>query len=241
MLAPSGSRPTYLPGSAAPCAERMSAGNQRDSFFVIHRHATEGFADILRRRQRIRLPVGSFGIDVDKPHLHGREMPLELALTAVTLVAKPRVFRSPEDVLFGFPDVFAAAAESEGFQSHGLQCAVSGEDHEVRPRNLPPVLLLDRPQQEPRLVEVHVVGPAVQRREALRAGAGTASTIADAVRSSAMPRHPDEERSIVPVVGRPPVLRSRHQRIEILLYGLQVEALELLRIVELLVHRVGQG
>jgi hypothetical protein len=44
---------------------------------------------------------------------------------------------------------------------------VAGEDHQVGPGDLVAVLLLDRPEQAARLVEVAVVRPAVERREAL--------------------------------------------------------------------------
>jgi hypothetical protein len=53
--------------------------------------------------------------------------------------------------------------------------------------------------------------------------------------------HPDEEPPVVTVIGRPPVLRVGHQRIEVLLQGLQVEFLEFLSVVELLAHGIGQG
>ena len=42
-------------------------------------------------------------------------------------------------------------------------------------------------------------------------------------------------------VGRPPVLRFRHQFTEVLLHGLQVETLELVCVVESLAHRIGLG
>ena len=103
------------------------------------------------------------------------------------------------------------------------------------------LLLLDRPDQSARLVEVHVVRPAIKRRKALRAGAGAAATVADAVRACAVPRHPDEQRPIVAIVGRPPILRVRHQGMEVLNHGIQVEALECLDVVELLAHGIAQG
>jgi hypothetical protein len=69
------------------------------------------------------------------------------------------------------PDVLAAAAEAEGLQPHRLIGDVAGEDDQVGPADLVAVLLLDRPQQAARLVEVDVVRPGVERREALVAGA----------------------------------------------------------------------
>src|SRR5580693_5305027 len=56
-----------------------------------------------------------------------------------------------------------------------------------------------------------------------------------------MPRHTDEERAIVSIISGPPLLRCGHQRMEILDYGIEVEALELLRIIELLVRGIRQG
>src|SRR5256885_6728970 len=38
-------------------AERVAAGNQRDGFFVVHRHASEGLADIPGRRDRVRVAI----------------------------------------------------------------------------------------------------------------------------------------------------------------------------------------
>ena len=40
------------------------------------------------------------------------------------------------------------------------------------------------------------------------------------------------------VVGRPPILRVGHKRIEILFQSIEVEALELLSVVEILVHGI---
>ena len=147
----------------------------------------------------------------------------------------------PVDVRLGFPDVLAPAGEPESLESHGLQGAVAGQDHEVGPRNLLAVLLFDGPEQPARLVEVRVVGPAVERGEALGTRSCAAAAVSGAVGASAVPRHPDEERPVVTVVGRPPVLGVRHQREEVLLHGLEVEFLELLRVVELLPHGIGWG
>ena len=116
---------------------------------------------------------------------------------------------------------------------------VAGEDQQVGPGDLPAVLLLDRPEQPARLVEVRVVGPAVERGEALRAAAAAAAAVGDAVRAGGVPRHPDEERPVVAVVGRPPVLRRRHHLDEVPLQRVDVEGLELLGVVEVLAQRVG--
>ena len=110
-----------------------------------------------------------------------------------------------------------------------LERDVAGENHQVGPGDFPAILLLDRPEQPARLVEVHIVGPAIERREALLAGAGAAAAIADAVRACAVPRHANEERPIVAEVGRPPILRVRHQGMKVFDHGIQIETLEFLR------------
>jgi hypothetical protein len=53
-----------------------------------------------------------------------------------------------------------------------------------------------------------------------------------------MPRHADEEGAVVSEIGRPPLLRIRHESGEILLERLEVEALELLRVVETLLEGI---
>ncbi len=221
-------------------AEGVAAGNQRDGLLVVHRHAEEGFADVLGRRDRIRLAVRPFRVHVDQAHLHRAERILELAFAAVAFVAQPCPLGTPVE-LFGLPDIGAAAAETERLEAHRVESDVAGENHQVGPGDFPAVLLLDRPQQPARLVEVRVVGPAVEGGEALLAGAGAAAAVGDAVRARAVPRHADEQPPIVAKVGRPPPLRVRHQRMQILDYGVQVEAPELLGVVERLAHRIGQG
>ncbi len=228
-------------GSAVGFAERVSAGDEGHRLLVIHRHAGERLPDIPCRGDWIRLSIGPFRIHVNQAHLNSAERILELTIAAVALVRQPLALRPPVNVFFGLPDVLAPAAETEGLEPHRLQCDVTGENHEVGPGDFPAILLLDRPEQPARLIEAHVVRPAVEGRKSLCSGTRAAAAIGDAVRARAMPRHTDEERPIVAVVGGPPVLRCRHQGMEVLDHGIQVEALELFRVIELLVHRIGQG
>ena len=188
----------------------------------------------------LRVAVRPFRVHVDEAHLDGGERVRQLTVAAVALVTEPRVLVPPVDLL-GLPDVLAPAGESEGREPHRLQGAVAGEDHEVGPGDLPAVLLLDRPEQPARLVEVGVVGPAVEGREALLAGPGASAAVADAVGARAVPGHPDEERPVVAVVGRPPVLRRRHHCHDVALQGIEVEGLELLGVVELRAHGIAHG
>src|SRR6185369_14851423 len=162
----------------------------------------------------------------------------ELAIAGIALVREPRLLGAPEDVLIRLPDVLAPGAESEGLEGHRLERDVAGEDDEVGPRDLPAVLLLDRPEQPARLVQADVVRPRVQRSEALLSPAPAAPAVAGAIRAGAVPSHADEEPAVVTEVRRPPVLRIGHQREQILLQRRVVEALDLGPVVEAPSHRV---
>src|SRR6266487_2960170 len=50
----------------------------------------------------------------------------------------------------------------------------------------------------------------------LLSGSGAAAAVADAVGAGAVPRHANEERPVVAIVGRPPILRVRHQGMQVL-------------------------
>ena len=209
--------------SAVRLSESVSAGDQCHGFFVVHRHAAEGFPDIAGSRHRIGIAVGSFRVNVDQTHLNRCERILKVTIAAVTLVTQPLGLRTPVDVFFGFPDVFATTAEAEGLEAHGFQGAVACQDHQIRPGEFLAIFLLDRPQQEAGLVEVGIVGPAVQRSETLAAGATAATSVGNAVSTCTVPGHPDDERSVVTVICRPPVLRSRQGLYDVLLHFGQVE------------------
>ncbi len=170
----------------------------------------------------------------------GSVRPFEFPVAAVTLVCQPRVLGTPVS-LVGLPNVLAPATEPEGLGSHRFQSTVPGEDQQVGPRKLPTVFLLNRPKQTACFIEARVVGPAVERCKALVTGTSTSTAVGDAVCAGGMPRHPDEKWPIVPVVGRPPILRRRHQFNDVLLQGIQVKFLELLGVVKILTHRIGQG
>ena len=72
-------------------AEGVTASDERNRLFVVHRHAREGLADIPRRCDRIRIAVRAFRIDVDQTHLHGSERVFEIAVAGVALVSEPLV------------------------------------------------------------------------------------------------------------------------------------------------------
>ena len=228
-------------GRAVGLAERVPARDQCDGLLVVHRHPPERLADVACRGQRVRFAVRALRVDVDEAHLNGGQRGLELPVTGVALVTEPGALRAPVDVLVGLPDVRPAAGVAEGLESHRLQRTVAREDHQVGPRDLAAVLLLHRPEQPARLVEVAVVGPAVQRREPLHAGARAAAAVIDAVGARAVPRHPDHQRAVVAEVGGPPLLRRRQHLVHIACQRIEVQAVELRGVVEALAHGVGHG
>src|SRR5262249_26270741 len=153
-------------------------------------HAAERLANVPGRRDRIRLALRAFRIDVDQAHLDGSERIRELALSGIApVVAQPGVLGTPVDVQFRFPDVLAAAAETEGFESHRFQGDVARENDEVGPGDLAAVLLLDGPEQAARLVEVGVVRPAVDGSKSLVAVTGAATAVTGAVGAGTVPGH----------------------------------------------------
>ena len=218
-------------------SKRVPTGNQRQRLFVIHRHPAKRLANVLRRRQRIRVPIRPFRIHVDQPHLHRRQRLLQLPVPGVALVAHELPFRSPVNQL-RFPVIGAAAGKAEGLEAHVLHGHVPSQHHQVAPGKLLPVLLFHRPQQAPRLVQVPVVGPAVQWVEPLLPAVGAAAPIQSTICPRAMPRHADEERPVVAIVGRPPGLRGRQRLVDVLLDGLQIKRRKRLGVVEVLPIRV---
>ena len=226
---------------AMSLAEAVTTGDQRHRFFVVHCHAREGLADVFGRGDRIRIAVRPLWVDVNQTHLHRSQRIFELALARIALVREPGGFGAPIHVLIRFPDIGATATETEGLEAHGFERHVAGEDQQIGPGNLLPILLLDRPKQAPRLVQAHVVRPAIQRREALLASAAATAAVTDAVGAGAVPGHAHEEPPVVTEVRRPILLRVGHQRRQVELQGRKIQARERLSVVEARAHRIGLG
>src|SRR5580698_6407306 len=210
---------THVSGGpgAMSLAEGVTASNQRYSLFIVHRHAAECFSDILGGFERIRIKVRAFRIDVDQAHMRGAVRLGQFAITGETLLrAHPLVFKSPVDVHVRLPNVGTAACEAEGLEAHRLESDVAGKDHEISPRDLLAVLLLDWPQQTPSAVEIDVVRPAVEGSETLLASAATSAAIPNSIGACAVPCHADEQRTVVAEVCGPPVLRVGHQCVEVI-------------------------
>src|SRR5438552_1528721 len=148
-------------------SEGMTACNQRHRFFIIHRHSSKSFADVASGRDRVWVAVRAFRVDVDQAHLHSSKRILQVPVAGVALVVEPFALGAPVDILFRLPDVRTAATETECLEAHRFQCDVAGENHQISPRNLSTILLLDRPEQPARFIEVGIVWPTVKGSETL--------------------------------------------------------------------------
>ena len=141
-------------GSAAIAvrfADGVAASGQGDGFLVVHRHAGEGDADIVRSLERIGLAVHAFRIDIDEAHHNGGEWIFQVTFAGVAAVGaaaggEPFFFRTPVGVLFRVPDVFTAKTVTESLESHRFVGHVAGEDDQVGPAQFVAVFFLDRPE-----------------------------------------------------------------------------------------------
>src|SRR5215208_6899761 len=109
------------------------------------------------------------------------ELQLPFGLDARLLSGHPLLLRAPIDVALGLIGIPAAAAEAEDRPAHRFDGHVAGENEQVGPADVLAVFLLDRPQQPPRLVEIAVVRPAVERGETLVARIGAAPAVGGAI------------------------------------------------------------
>src|SRR5690606_26046548 len=122
---------------AVGLAQRVATGDQGDGLLVVHAHAAEGLADVVRGQQRVGIAVGAFRVHVDQAHLDRGQRILEVAAVdlavgvvlghqhAVVLrlgnalgsarialvAAEPGGLAAPVHVLVGLPGVLAAGAE----------------------------------------------------------------------------------------------------------------------------------
>ena len=217
----------------------MPARDQRDSLLVVHPHPAERLTDVARGGHRVGHRGRPLRVDVDQPHLGGRQGVVQIPDATVSFVGEPRGLRTPVG-LVGLPHVCPATGEPERREAHRLQRAIAREDHQVGPGDLEAILLLHRPQQPARLVQVAVVRKAVQGGEALHPRAGAAPAVTDAVGAGAVPGHPQHERSVMAEVGGPPVLRGGQHLVHIACQLVEIQGQEFLGVVEVLVQRIGR-
>ena len=193
----------------------------------------------MSRSHWIRIPIGPLRIYIDQSHLYSSQWVFKVTLAGVPLIVQPRPFGSPVDIILGFPDVWTTATEAESFKAHGLQRHIPGKNEKVCPGNFTTVLLLDWPKQTTGLIEISIIGPAIKRSKALSTGPPASAAIRSTVSTGSMPGHPNEERTIVPKICRPPVLRIGHQIIEIFFKGIVIDGLKLFPIIKIILHRIG--
>jgi hypothetical protein len=183
----SGSGPSSGIAVAVALADGVAAGGQGDGFLVVHRHAGEGLAHVVRGLQRIGIAVDALRVDVDQAHHAPRPAGspdrARRSNGCTGLLRWAPAIPSPSPSRCPFPGARCPRGRSRSRRSsaHRLVGDVAGEDDQVGPADLVAVLLLDRPQQAARLVEVDVVRPGVERGEALVAGAAAAAAVGDAV------------------------------------------------------------
>ena len=188
-------------------AEGVATGDERDGFCVVHGHAAEGDADVLGGSGGVGHSFGAFRVDIDEAHGGGGEALFEFAIAGVALVgAHPGGFRAEVDVVIRLPGVGAAAGEAEGFEAHGFEGNVAGEDEQVGPGDFLAVLLLDGPEEATGAIKVGVIRPAVERRKALLAASSATPAVVGAVGAGSVPGETDEEGAVVAEVSGPPVL-----------------------------------
>ena len=92
--------------------QRMAAGDQRDDFFIVHRHIAEGRANGCRGGKRIAAGVRAFRVDIDQTHFGGAQRLFFQAFRVA--VFQPLFLIAPVHVEVRFPHVFTPCAETEG-------------------------------------------------------------------------------------------------------------------------------
>ena len=147
--------------------ESVPAGNQGHRFFIVHSHPGKSLPDIFRSSDGIRVAVRPFRIHIDQAHLHGCQRIFQVAFAGIAFISQPFGFGPPVNVLQRLPYILTSPGKAKGFKAHGFKGYIAGQYHQVSPGYFAAILLLDRPEQPARLVEVHIVGPAVERCKAL--------------------------------------------------------------------------
>src|SRR4029079_13903766 len=169
------------------------------------------------------------------------ELHLTLGLDASFLGIDPLLLRTPIDIAFGLEHFVPTAAEAENRPAHRFDGDIAGENEQVGPADVLAVLALDRPQQPPGLVEIAVVRPTVEWGKALLAAVGAAASVTRAISPGRVPRHANEQRTVMAIVGWPPGLAVGHERRQVTLQRLIVEGVEGFGIIEVIAHRVGRA
>ena len=113
--------------------EGVTTSDKRNSFFVVHSHATKRLADVAGGCDGVGVTVRTFGVHVDQAHLHGGKWVFQVTVAGVSLIAKPFRFITPVDILQRLPSISTAPSKTKRLEAHGFQSHVAGKDHEVGP------------------------------------------------------------------------------------------------------------
>ena len=218
----------------------VASGNHRHGFGIVHCHASKGFANVVGCQGRVGIAVGPLGVNVNQPHLHRGQGVVQLAFAGIPLIRQHDGFGPPVHQI-RLPVVRPSAGEAKGFEAHVLHGDGAGQDHEVGPGHLPAVLLFNRPHQPAGLVQVAVVGPTVEGFKALLAAPGAATAVGYPVGTCTVPCHANEERAVMSIVSRPPVLGVGQGGTDVRLQCFHIDLGEFCRVVEVCPVRVGIG
>ena len=223
--------------------DRMTASCQRRRLLIVHRHAGKGDTNMLGCAGRVRITVHTFRVHVDQTHMDSGEVRAERfgifeVRVAILRRGEPFFLFAPVHIDFWRPDIFAAKAEAEGFQTRRLIGDIAREQHQVRPGHRVSVFLLDRPEQATGLVQITIIRPAIERRKAQIPCAAAPATINGAIRPRRVPGHAHHQARICAPVGGPPVLAVMHQRMQIGFERVYIEGLKRFVIIKVWVHWV---
>mmetsp|Transcript_65950 Transcript_65950/g.147981 ORF Transcript_65950/g.147981 Transcript_65950/m.147981 type:complete len:368 (-) Transcript_65950:118-1221(-) len=209
-----------LRASAMRLAEGVAAADERDRLGVVHAHPAEGVADVQGAALGVGVRLvdavlthhdGALGVEVDEPDGGAAQRLLAEAVGVAREALLLLGAGAQVQALGAVGGVQAPGAVLGHGAAHAVDRRSAGEREEVAPAEAVAVLLLHRPEQGPRLVEVRVVVPAALGLEALAAAGAAPAAVRVAVGAGAMPSQADEERPVVAVVRGPAVLRAGHQ------------------------------
>ena len=115
-------------------SKRVSARDQCNDLFIVHRHAIKGRSDVLSSGHVITACLRTLWIDVDQTHVSCGQRLVQLAISAKTFVViQPARFVAPVNILIRFPNVTAPAAKAKCAKAHRFECDVAREDQQVGP------------------------------------------------------------------------------------------------------------
>ena len=172
--------------TSARCTVRLAKGvatsDQGNSLGVVHAHAAESLTNVEGRRDGVTITVGALGVNVNEAHVGGSKRLLKVAgasskvcaaiVADVITLGHESCLGAPEDALIGLPRVWPTGTKAKNRETHLLERRITSKEDQVGPRDGFAIFLLDGPQQAPCLVEIGVVGPAVERSKALLALSG---------------------------------------------------------------------